>query len=102
MVTFDQDLAAADMVDKLDTVRGAVCDPATIGFTRGTSNLVLLPSGHTAYGPHLPDSWPSFCLFAVAGLTSIVLVHAISLGNLGAPGPAVAAPARDSPELIPD
>ena len=38
-----------------------------------------------SYGPHLPDSWPSFCVFAVAGLALIVIVRTVSRGPLGAP-----------------
>jgi len=46
-----------------------------------------------SYGPHLPDSWPGFCVFAVAGLTLIAIVRTISHGPRGAP----AAPMRPKP-----
>jgi hypothetical protein len=38
-----------------------------------------------SYGPHLPDSWPGFCVFAVAGLSLIAIVRTVSRGPLGAP-----------------
>jgi hypothetical protein len=38
------------------------------------------------YGPHLPDSWPGFFVFAVAGLTLIAIVRTVSRGPLGTPG----------------
>lgn len=38
-----------------------------------------------SFGPHLPGSWPGFCVFAVAGLTLIAIVRTVSHGPLGAP-----------------
>jgi len=52
------------------------------------------------YGLRPPDGWPSFCLFAVAGLTCIALIRAISQGELGTPDGPAAEPANDSPAFI--
>jgi len=42
-----------------------------------------VPAG--SYGPHLPGSWPGFCVFAVAGLTLIAIVQGVSHGPLSRP-----------------
>lgn len=38
-----------------------------------------------SYGTRLPDSWPSFFLFAVAGLTLTAIIRAVSSGPVGTP-----------------
>ena len=59
--------------------------------------LVLgLPAAHRYAGP--PDSWARFSLYAVAGLTCIALVRAISAGHPGASG----VPGADEEGMVSD
>jgi hypothetical protein len=57
------------------------------------------PTMHAGYGPRLPDSWPSFYLFAFAGTACMTLIRDISWGKLGVPDGASAESVQDSPAL---